>query len=331
MNDQQADEVIYRSPWTLETRYTLKATRILQSIGREILVAYITVLLLGQMKALGKDNTEFNAEISFYAVRPRPAPFLGILGLFEPWSQKGLSELIVDGFFSFVTGMNVAKNYWGLVNHPPPNPAAPVGELKTLAVGAIMTCIPALVVLILTFLYSLGMAAGKESEDSDGKKKNREGSGLVGGCCIWAFNLCLVLVFIILIPLIALFEMIASAVLRIRRSRAEKRGDVAPQEEELEWMRTRSRWEEPLTTTKTWFRGLYMLFLLSSFIINIGNWLFFANYLKLSGELYCPSSVSAITAVWVLVPAGIDLLFWAFRAWTGDNWMGSSGLEPPPI
>lgn len=74
-----------------------------------------------------------------------------------------------------------------------------------------------------------------------------------------------------------------------------------------------------------------MMFLLSSFNISIGNWLFFGNYLKLSGELYCPSSVGAITAVWILVPAGVDLLFWTFRAWTGDNWMGSTGFEAPPI
>jgi hypothetical protein len=65
---------------------------------------------------------------------------------------------------------------------------------------------------------------------------------------------------------------------------------------------------------------LYVLFLLSSFVINVGNWLFFANYLKLEGELYCPSKLSKIIAIWILVPLGIDLLFWAFRSWTGDTY-----------
>jgi hypothetical protein len=332
INDQ-APDAIYRSPWVLETRYTLKATRLLQSVGREILVAYITVLLLGRMKQLGKDNTDFNAEISFYAIRPRPAPFLGILGLYEPWSQKGLSELVVDGFLSFVAGFNVGKDYYGFVSHAPANPAAPVRELKNLAVGAIMTSIPAFAVLALTLLWSIGMAAESSGDESrEKKKKDGDGcGGLIGGFCIWTMQLCLIGLFICLIPVIALFEMIAQAIIKIRRKRKEKRGEIAPMEEENEWKRKRSRWEEPLTTTKGWFRGLYMVFLLSSFIINIGNWLFFANYLKLSGELYCPSDVSKITAVWILVPAGIDLVFWLFRVWTGDTWMGSNGAEVPSI
>lgn len=71
----------------------------------------MTVLLLSRMKALGDENTDFNNEISFYAIRPRPAPFLGMLGFWEPWSQKGSSELVVDSFLSFVAGMNVGKGY----------------------------------------------------------------------------------------------------------------------------------------------------------------------------------------------------------------------------
>jgi hypothetical protein len=270
--------------------------------------------------------------MSFYVIRPRPAPFLGLLGLYEPWSQKGLSELVVDGMLSFVAGTNVGKRYYGLVNHAPANPAAPVGDLKNLAVGAIMTSIPTFVVLALTLLWSIGMAADSDDDSRSNKKKDDSGCGtLIVGLCIWTLQLCLIGLFICILPLVALVEMIAQAIITIRRKRREKRGEVAPMEEENEWMRTRSRWEEPLTTTKSWFRALYMVFLLSSFIINIGNWLFFANYLKLSGELYCPSSVSKITAVWILVPTAIDLLFWAFRAWTGDTWMGSSGIEAPPI
>jgi hypothetical protein len=144
-------------PWVLEKRYTLKATRLLQSIGREVLVAYITVLVLAQSGIFA--TSSFNEEISFYVVRPRPAPFLGFLGLFEPWSQKGLAELVVDGMLSFVAGTNVAAMYWGLVNHAPDNPAAPVSDLKTLAVGAIMMCIPAFAVLVITLLVSMGMAS----------------------------------------------------------------------------------------------------------------------------------------------------------------------------
>jgi hypothetical protein len=331
INNQQSGDFC-RNPWTLETRYTLKATRLLQSIGREVLVAFITVLILGQTGFYGNQGDSFNEEISFYVIRPRPAPFLGLMGLYEPWSQKGLSELVVDGMLSFVAGTNVGMRYFGLVSHAPANPAAPAGDLKNLAVGAIMTSIPAFAVLAITFLWSMGMASNANDDNDQRRNKKDDGCGpFIAGLCIWTLQLCLIALFICILPLVALVEMVAQAIITIRRKRREKRGEVAPMDEENEWTRQKSRWEEPLTTTKSWFRMLYAVFLLSSFIINIGNWIFFANYLKLSGELYCPSGVPKITAVWILVPAGIDFLFWAFRSWTGDNWMGANGAEAPPI
>jgi len=115
--------------WILEKRYTLKATRVLQSIGRELLSSFLTVIVLDQAGIYTDKISSFNEEISFYVVRPRPAPFLGLMGLFKPWSQKGLAELVVDGMLSFVAGTNVGIRYWGLVNHAPANPAAPVAEL----------------------------------------------------------------------------------------------------------------------------------------------------------------------------------------------------------
>jgi hypothetical protein len=331
INNQQSG-ISYPNPWELEYRYTLKATRLLQTIGREVLVAFITVLILAQTGSFSNQGDSFNEEISFYVIRPRPAPFLGLLGLFRGWSQKGLSELVVDGMLSFVAGTNVGMRYFGLVSHAPANPAAPAGDLKNLAVGAIMTSIPAFAVLALTFLWSMGMASN--ANDDDGRRRNKKDDGwgpFIAGLCIWTIQLCLIALFICILPLVALIEMVAQVVLKIRRNRKENQGEVATMDEENEWARQKSRWEEPLTTTKGWFRMLYAVFLLSSFIINIGNWLFFANYLKLSGELYCPSHVSKVTAVWILVPAGIDLFFWVFRAWTGDTWMGGSGVEAPQM
>ncbi|KAH0563362.1 hypothetical protein GP486_002069 [Trichoglossum hirsutum] len=321
------------NPWVLEKRYTLKATRLLQTIGREVLVAYLTTIVLSKSGTFG--TSSFNEEISFYVVRPRPAPFLGLLGLFEPWSQKGLAELVVDGMLSFVAGTNVAINYWGLVNHPPDNPAAPASDLKNLAVGAVMTCIPAFAVLAITFLVSMAMVS-----DSDKKKPRRkEDDGcatLIAGLCIWSLWLLAIAAFICVLPLVALVEMVAAAVVAIRKK--GKNGGSGLGDDDDSWPNAvrRSRWEEPLTTTSGKFRVLYALFVLSSFVINVGNWLFFANYLKLEGEMYCPTEVGRIMAIWVLVPFGIDLLFYAFRAWTRDTYADThpqhgSAHEVPPL
>ncbi|KAI9859792.1 MAG: hypothetical protein M1813_006509 [Trichoglossum hirsutum] len=319
-------------PWELETRYTLKATRLLQSIGREVLVAYITVLVLAKSGTFAK--TSFNQEISFYVIRPRPAPFMGLLGLFKPWSQKGLAELVVDGMLSFVAGTNVAANYWGFVNHAPDNPAAPASELKTLAVGAIMTCIPAFAVLAITFLVSMAMVSDSDKEKKKSRRKDDDGCAtLIAGLCVWTLWLLAIAAFICVLPLIALIEMVAAAVAAFRGKGSGGLGD-----DDDSWPNAvqRSRWEEPLTTESGKFRVLYALFVLSSFVINVGNWLFFANYLKLEGEMYCPTEVGRLMAIWILVPFGIDLLFYLFRLWTKDTYSDThpqSGLahEAPPM
>jgi hypothetical protein len=320
------------NPWVLEKRYTLKATRLLQSIGSEVLVAYISVLVLAKSGFFM--TSSFDEEISFYVVRPRPAPFIGLLGLFEPWSQKGLAVLIVDGMLSFVAGTNVAIKYWGLVS-PPANPAAPASDLKTLAVGAIRTCVPAFTVLVITFLVSMAMAPEDDKKDKD------SGGSFFAGLCIWSLWLLAIALFICILPLVAVVEMVAAVVVTIRRKLKKRKNKAAGNNdaEDLDlWADVirRSRWEEPLTTTSGKFRVLYALFVLSSFVINVGNWIFFASYLKLEGEMYCPAEVSSVIAMWILVPFGIDLLFYAFRAWTKDTYSDThpqQGLEPefPPL
>lgn len=264
--------------------------------------------------------SSFTEEISFYAVSPRPAPFLGLLGLFEPWSQKGLAELVADGMLSFLAGTNVAVRYWGLINYAPGNPAAPVSDLKTLVVGAIMTCIPAFAVLVITFLVSMGMTAGNNKKDKDDGFAN-----LIAGLCFWSLWLAAIAAFICILPLVALVEMVAATVVTIRsnlkkrKNEANGNGDDGDSDLLPDVLR-RSRWEKPLTTTSGRFRVLYELFVLSSFVINIGNWLFFASYLKLEGHMYCPTDVTQVMAIWILVPFGIDLLFHAFRVWTKDTY-----------
>jgi len=71
-------------------RYILKTTRLLQSIGREVLVAYLSVLVLAKSGFFG--TSSFNEEISFYVVRPQPAPFLGLRPSSASWSSSSPSR-----------------------------------------------------------------------------------------------------------------------------------------------------------------------------------------------------------------------------------------------
>lgn len=316
-------------PFTLERVYTLKATRLLQSVGREVLVAYLTVLVLSHYGLTTQSSLA--EELSFYLVRPRVAPFLGLLGVFEPWSQQGLAELTVDGVLSFFAGGYVASRYWALARERPANPAAPYGELHTLAAGSVMTFVPDFVLFIVTFLVALGLAA-MHVDDGQGRDRKRRKEDDDGACCglccgaaiIWSAWMAVLAAFIAILPLVGVVEIIATIVMTIRHKRRVKKGRIDGAWEL--WERKRSSWEAPLTTDRPRFRMFYYLLVLGSFIINIGNWIFFASYLKLEGEMYCPPSVASVLAMWVLVPLGIDMLFFAYRVWTQDiGYSGGSG------
>lgn len=316
-------------PWTVERVYTLKATRLLQSVGREVLVAYLTVLVLGRFGLATESG--FAEELSFYLVRPRNAPFFGFLGIFEPWSQQGLAELTVDGVLSFFAGSAVASRYWSLSRHRPANPAAPYDpQLYTLAAGSVMTFVPDFVLFIVTFLVSLGLAARSmgEEQQNNSRRRDDDDGACCGLCCgaaiIWAVWMAMLAAFIAVLPIVGVVEIIATIVMTIRHKRRVKKGRIDGAWEL--WQRKRSTWEAPLTTERTGFRVFYYFLVLGSFIINIGNWIFFASYLKLEGEMYCPPQVSGVLAMWVLVPLGIDLVFFAYRVWTQD--IGYSGSAP---
>ncbi|KAB5584791.1 hypothetical protein GE09DRAFT_4391 [Coniochaeta sp. 2T2.1] len=328
-------------PFTLEKIYTLKATRLLQSVGREVLVAYLTVLILSQYD-LATSST-FLEELSFYLVRPRNAPFFGLLGIFEPWSQQGLAELTVDGVLSFFAGSYVASKYWKLAREAPANPAAPYRpQLKTLAAGSVMTFVPDFVLFIGAFLVALGIAAVhlNDGQGDDGRRKRRKEGEDDGACCamcsgaacIWSAWMAVLAAFIAILPLVGVAEIVATVVMTIRHKRRAKKGRIDGAWET--WERKRSSWEAPLTTERRGFRTFYYFLVLGSFIINIGNWIFFASYLKLEGEMYCPPRIGGVLAMWVLVPLGIDTIFFAYRVWTQDigySGSGAPGLADGPV
>jgi len=77
--------------------------------------------------------------------------------------------------------------------------------------------------------------------------------------------------------------------------------------------RPKTFWEEPLVVSSAKFRFIYAVMVLSSIVINVGNWLFLASYLKLEGEMFCPANIGEVTAIWLLVPAVVDLVYYTYR------------------
>jgi hypothetical protein len=306
-DDDQFEDV----PIRLAKGYTLKASRLLESIGKEVLTAYLTSLVLRQNSPYGAPT--FVDNLLIYVVRPRAAPLTGILGLFEPWSQVGMADLIVDGFLSCVAGTLVGIRFWWLVGLPPSNPFAPRQDLKILAIGSILTAAPTYITLLITLMHSCVAC-----DDDRSNRKNVFAGTLLGVLVMWALYLAAIALFIALLPFIAIWEMSAAVIHKIRHRKdtpVEQAAAVA----------RRARLTQPLTWTSKRVVAIYRYFLFSSWCINVGNWIFWASYLKLEGELYCPTEIGVTEALWLLVPIGIDLFFWAFRVATDDASVNAYG------
>jgi hypothetical protein len=297
------------SPFILAKRYTLKATRLVEALGKEVLTAYLTTLLVQQSATY--TSSSFLENLTLYIIRPRAAPFIGLLGLFVPWAQQGLADLFIDGLLAYLAGTYVMIRFTSFpfppfLLPPPANPAAPVAEVRTMGIGAIMTTAPAYIVGCITILISIWMTCHRKGE------KFRFDILVVGALYYFVWALALV-VLVILIPVFALVEMTGAIMSTIhRKKKVETNLQNDPRAR-------KSRWLEPLSIDRRSFRLIYRLSVLSSWCINIGNWIFFASYLKLEGELYCPTETSSVLAMWILLPWGIDLVFWAFRVLTNDT------------
>lgn len=220
-------------------------------MGREVLVAYLTVLILGQYGFANESS--FAEELSFYLVRPRNAPFFGFLGIFQPWSQQGLAELVVDGVLSFFAGSYVASKYWTLARQPPANPA------DTLAAGSVMTFVPDFVVFIVTFLVALLFAARYGLSNNKNHNHDDDDGALCGWCCgaacLWSMWMLMLAGFVAILPLVGVIEVLATVIMTIRHKRRVKKGRIDGVWEI--WERKRSSWEAPLTTSRSGFRIFY--------------------------------------------------------------------------
>jgi hypothetical protein len=219
-------------------------------------------------------------------IRPRIAPFIGLLGFLKPFSETGLADVFTDCLLSWFAGSFVMANYWGMFNNPPANPAAPVQDLKLLAIGSLLSCVPAFSFLLLIMIIAL----------------------ISSGQILYFFygifaGIGIIVTVYWLLPVVAAIELIAWGVVFILKCLKK-----------LPEKRKKSRWEQPLRfTSKKVFPRIYAVMVLSSFFINAGNWIFFVSFLKLQGNMFCPVDFSKVAAIWYLVPLGIDLLFYSYQ------------------
>jgi hypothetical protein len=316
IDDLAADEPL-DSPFRLTRRFTLKALQLTKSVGREILTAFFVSLALSKNSYLGE--TKMTELLLLYLVRPRAAPFTGLLGLFQPWSQQGFADLVADHFLSFFAGIFIVSRYTGFAGWVPDtdNPAAPLGDLTRLSIGGIVAAFPTLGFIFILALvgFCLGCCMGASDDKDDG------GGALCGGVCGsmllsvgWLLGL---VVMIFVLPFIVLIEIVGAVIWMVRR----KSGKPEYTKEYRLQFRP-SRWIEPLSTTSRGFVVVYVALIVSSFCVNAGNWLFWVSYLKVAGEVFCPVEMYSMEAVVIVVPFAVEVVFWAFRVLTNDPSVG---------
>ena len=69
----------------------LKPSNVLRSIGKEILTSYLTIIVLEKTGFAGTYSTQldFLQLLFVYIIRPRIAPFTGLLGFFQgSWESR---------------------------------------------------------------------------------------------------------------------------------------------------------------------------------------------------------------------------------------------------
>jgi hypothetical protein len=276
---------------SLEEEYILKANSIMASLGGELLSIFLTIFVIrrfGVGAYMNGENLMWDMFLLF-AIRPRVAPFTGLLGFFKGWSQAALGDLVTDSLLSIVAGTSIAWNYFHYTWTTNPNPSAPDHTLKILGVGAIMTCVP----MALGWIGACVMAW---------KKFNiKAGDGIfwaIYGALLLGFGVAIKIFLIVLaMPLIAIWELFCALLIAIKGRKNSSRS-------------TRSRdalhyLKDPLRADAAGFRPSYGVLVFFSWVVNVGNWLFFASYLILEGDAYCPSGSMALSAIWILAPLAV--------------------------
>jgi hypothetical protein len=251
---------------------SISAVALFLEFGFEVGMAFATAAVLKRRDIASDVLTD----VRLLLVKPRAAPFIGILGLLhERWLEDAVDSLIVDGIMSWIAAPAFSNTiyYFGDVgNHfqRTLNPARPSGAL-VMFIGAILLSVPTYVV---AFIFVIVMF-------------------VVGGC-IYSFVIMAVAylaaaVFIFCLPFIASYEAFQKKVMG---------NDI--------------RW--PLIGKLKLGKKCYLFFLLSSFVINVGNWLTFSEFFILSGDLWCPGDLSDVTVFWWIFPFLVHIVLAWYRS-----------------
>jgi hypothetical protein len=273
-----------------EDVYILRANRLVASLGGDLLAIYLTVLILrktGHSAFVSEKSTLWQTFLLF-AIRPRVAPFTGLLGFWHGWSETGLADVAADALLSAFAGLWVGIHFVRFYWSAPPNPAAPASSLKLLAIGALLTAAPTVGTLGLGVLRALP----------------RQTSYAFGWCQLaWAaleFGIYLVLaaLFICSLPFIAVWEIC----LMIYFLFSSRDRELIP-EERTGCLKDPARHPYQWRTEK--YPYFYGILVFCSWVINAGNWMFFSIYLNLEEDMYCPTDSLFVTLIWIFVAEAI--------------------------
>ncbi|RTE79016.1 hypothetical protein BHE90_006509 [Fusarium euwallaceae] len=304
---QQKQPQTYQPVEMIEKRlWVLDATAALQVITKTLVTAYLTVYLLEKSGYQG----DIVLQLVFFAIRPRTAVIDGLMGLSSRWSRDAVAALGFDLWLSFLGGGYIYTFYWKHITAST-NPLAPVAQLKILSVGSMMMLAPSIFFILVSMLASCVVVM--RASGCCGGKKNK--SHILSGVLFWMFC-CISITFVLaFLMFIAALEIIARSIMTVRKTKRNPESNELLQK--LVW---EPFWGRYISTTSSKFWVVYWLMLIMSVVSHVGSWIFFVSYLKLAGDLFCPTQSAEILCLWILFPLGIDAVFHLFRWWTRDTY-----------
>jgi hypothetical protein len=244
----------------------ISAVALVLEFGFEIGMVFATAALLNRQGF----TTNIGSEVRLLFVKPRAAPFIGLLGLFhERWLEDGVDSLIVDGVLSYFAGPIWAFNLSAFrgISRTKLNPAQPKGVL-VMFIGAFLIIVPSTVVGTVVGIITMVV-------------------GLFTCNILTALVFLVVIVFLICLPFLAIVE-------AVKKIKGEK-------------LRL------PLVLSRRFAKACYIFFVLSSIVINVGNWLTFSEFFIQSGDLWCPGDLSAVTVFWWIFPFLAHIILLLYR------------------
>lgn len=278
--------------WSLPTEYSLQTAMLVASLAGELLAIFLSVVAMKQSGAgvfvTNEGKVVWNLFVLF-ALRPRSAPFIGLLGFFQGWSDSALADIVIDGVLVIIAGFYWTIHYFSYAWSPDIHPQAPNAQLKLLGIGALISVAPPFLWWIAGVVYLVILAGVDVITGLVSNTRTMVGVIILG----------LALPFLVMLfaPLFAIFEVLMIIRLLFVRLRKPKYG----------FHKHRSIAWKPLRVGAKYFRPSYALLVFLSFAINVGAWMFYSLFITLQGDLFCPSGSAAISAILILVPKAVTL------------------------